>query len=484
MRRHLVALIGLLAAALTLSGCGFSVYSLPLPGGPNTGSNPITLHIQFRDALDLVPDSTVKVNDVNVGEITGVDLQNGVAVVTAKVRRDAKLPANVTAEIKQTSLLGEKFIDLETPTDPSSQLLQDGATIPLSRTGDNPEVEQVLGALSLVLNGGGIAQLKTISGELNKALGGREDAARSVITQIDSLVGNLARHRSTIVDAIDKINTLSTTVKAQEGTIDKTLDELPAALTSLNGQRHDLVRMLKALDQLGRTGTRVILASKANTIAVIRDLQPTLTNLAASGDHFVNSFNTLLTYPFVDAAVGTTPQVARNIHFGDYVNLDITLDLDYSSLLGSSGKLPTLLPPTVAPTKLVDEVLQCLTSGSLTSKACLAVLGSVKALTQLINECKKKANQKDTVCQLLNTVPGLPNPSNILPSQVTSALPSGVSSLLGGLGLRTQAGADRPPLPGPHGTTRLTIRQLDGLYDPDLVALMLPGLETKQVMGK
>ena len=57
----------------------------------------------------------------------------------------------------------------------------------------------MLGALSLLLNGGGVAQLKTIASELNKALEGREDSARSVLDQIETFTGQLdeqqGRHR-------------------------------------------------------------------------------------------------------------------------------------------------------------------------------------------------------------------------------------------------------------------------------------------------
>ncbi len=58
-----------------MTGCSFDVYKLPLPGGPDVGSDPITVTAQFRDVLDLVPDSTVKVNDVTVGKITDVSAE-------------------------------------------------------------------------------------------------------------------------------------------------------------------------------------------------------------------------------------------------------------------------------------------------------------------------------------------------------------------------------------------------------------------------
>ena len=58
-----------------MTGCDFDVYELPLPGGTGTGDDPITVTVQFNDVLDLVPQSTVKVNDVSVGKVTEVDLE-------------------------------------------------------------------------------------------------------------------------------------------------------------------------------------------------------------------------------------------------------------------------------------------------------------------------------------------------------------------------------------------------------------------------
>ena len=178
MTRRLKALVALVAAALLMTGCSFDVYKLPLPGGPDVGSDPITVTAQFRDVLDLVPDSTVKVNDVTVGKITDVELKGYTAQVTMQLRNDTKLPDNAVATIQQTSLLGEKFVQLAAPaTGASPNQLTSGDIIPIARTGQNPEVEQVLGALSLLLNGGGVGQLQTITQELDRTLHGREGEA-------------------------------------------------------------------------------------------------------------------------------------------------------------------------------------------------------------------------------------------------------------------------------------------------------------------
>ena len=194
MKPRLRLLLGLLLGSVVLSGCDFDVYSLPLPGGTDVGDNPITVTVQFEDVLDLVPKSTVKVNDVSVGMVKAIELDGYHANVTLELRNDTKLPENAIAEIRQTSLLGEKFVSLAAPETGAEGTLGDGEVIPLERTGRNPEVEEVLGALSLILNGGGVAQLKTIAQELNKAVTGREDNVRSVLAQIDTFTAE-PRHQ-------------------------------------------------------------------------------------------------------------------------------------------------------------------------------------------------------------------------------------------------------------------------------------------------
>jgi len=364
--------------ALLVSSCGFSIYDVSLPGGTDTGDDPMTVTVTFPDVLDLVPQSTVKVNDVNVGKVTDIDLVDNQARVTLELRNDVDLPANAQASIRQTSLLGEKFVSLSAPSDPSPERLSDDDQIAVERTNRNPEVEEVLSALSLVLNGGGVDKLRTITTELNKTFEGREGSARSVLTQLRTFMAELDDNKDDIVTAIERLNSLSISVNEQRDAITTALDELPAALTSIDQQRGDLVKMLKALNKLGDVGTRVIKASKGVTIDALEQLQPVLFNLAETGDDFANAFSVFLTYPFVDESVGRDPQVARNLHMGDYVNLAIKLDL---RLLGEKGQgsLPEIIPDVDSP-------------------------------ADLLTYCKDGANQQNLVCALLSGGGLLPNP--------------------------------------------------------------------------
>ena len=327
--------------ALALSGCDFSVYDLPLPGGADLGDDPYSVRVQFRDVLDLVPQSAVKVNDVTVGKVDDIEVDGFTAEVTLLLREDVKLPQNALAEIRQTSLLGEKFVSLEAPeTGASQDLLSDGELIPLESSGRNPEVEEVLGAMSLLLNGGGVAQLKTIATELNKALDGRESDVKSVLRQLDTFMGQLDRNKQDIVEAIESLNRLAVSINKQRGSIELALDEMPEALASIDRQRDDLVKMLRALDELSAVGTDVIRRSKTATINSLELLDPVLTKLADAGDALPKAFQVFLTYPFVDEVVGRNPVQAANLHMGDYTNLSIQTDIDLTQGLPDVPGLP------------------------------------------------------------------------------------------------------------------------------------------------
>jgi virulence factor Mce-like protein len=420
----------LVAGALALTGCG-TVYDLPLPGGASVGSNPITVHVIFRDVLDLVPQSTVKVDDITVGKVTAIKLQGYHADVTIELRRGLDLPDNTRAEIRQTSLLGEKFVSLSAPPDPVGRLAS-GDVIGLDHTGRNPEVEEVLGALALLLNGGGVGQLKTIASELNSAAGGRESDIRSVLTQLHTFMGQLDHNKAAIVTAIDNVNRLAAGLRQQDGTIKQTLDDVPAALKSLNGQRADLVRMLGALQRLSGVGVRVIRASKASTIDSLRELAPVLTAFAKAGQDMPDALQVFLTYPFVDAAVGNNPQVARNLHMGDYTNLSARLDLDLGNLTlpglpGLPGLPKVPLPTVTVPGPVVNACKQVRRQ---VEQAAAKVVDALP--DQLYSAKQKKAIKKAVVDKVMGSI-DCAHPGNIpklVAAALTYVLSHGISGIL------------------------------------------------------
>ncbi|MFJ8660526.1 MCE family protein [Streptomyces sp. NPDC093795] len=317
------------------------IEDLPLPGGADLGANPYTVTAELDDVLSLVPQSAVKVNDVAVGRVTAIELGTGTwsARVTLEINGDVRLPADAGARLEQSSLLGEKYIQLVAPRKDSGTRLTEGSVIPLARTSRNTEVEEVFGALSLLLNGGGVNQLKTITRELNAALGGREPEVRSMLKRVNTLVANLDAHRGDITRALDGVNRLSATLAGRKKDVDTVLTNLSPGLKTLENQRGSLLTMLRALDTLSGVAVSTIDASKKDMVADLKALAPTLTALADAGADLPESLQVLLTYPFTD-------EVMRGIK-GDYLNT-------YLHLAAAPGTqvIPPLIPraePTPSP---------------------------------------------------------------------------------------------------------------------------------------
>jgi phospholipid/cholesterol/gamma-HCH transport system substrate-binding protein len=342
MRRAVV--VALLCALVTpAAACDFDgAYDLPLPGGVELGARPFEVTAEFRDVISLVPKSEVRVGDVPVGEITDVRRSGWHAEVDMLLQPDVRLPDNAIAQIRQNSLLGEKYVALMPGDTVAHGRLSDGDHIPLSRTGRNPEVEEVLGALSLLLRGGGIAQLQTISHELNQAMSGREERIGAMFRQVDRLVTTLDRQRAQIFRAMDGLNRLTRILNSERRTFTDAIDTMGPALRVLADQRDQLVRMLEALSELGRVGTRVVNRSSENTLAALRHLQPILTELVRAGEALPRSLELLVSFPFPDEALEV-------IH-GDFANTSARVNLDIAELyhnFSGGDRLPRVPVPEV-----------------------------------------------------------------------------------------------------------------------------------------
>ncbi|GAA3050715.1 MCE family protein [Streptomyces roseofulvus] len=327
------------------------IEDLPLPGGADLGDHPYTVTAEIADVLSLVPQAAVKVNDVAVGRVSAIELDPATwsARVTLEINGDVRMPADAGARVEQSSLLGEKYVQLVAPARPSTTAvrqaaarpdtgarLTDGSVIPLARTSRNTEVEEVFGALSLLLNGGGVNQLKTITRELNAALGGREPQVRSMLRRVDTLVTTLDAHRGDITRALDGLNRLSTTLAGRRKDVGTILTDLSPGLKTLENQRGSLITMLRALDTLSGVAVSTVEASRKDMVADLKALAPTLTALADAGADLPASLQVLLTYPFTD-------EVMKGIK-GDYLNT-------YLHLAAAPGTevIPPLVPRTDPP---------------------------------------------------------------------------------------------------------------------------------------
>jgi phospholipid/cholesterol/gamma-HCH transport system substrate-binding protein len=359
-RRSLPLIAAAAAALLGLSGCGFKgAYSLPLPGGAATGPT-YSVTAYFSDVQDLTPDSAVRVNDVAVGDVSGIslDITKGdphylKAKVRLKIKKSAKLPANAIATLEQTTLLGEKFISLAPPANIAPQgQLANGSVV--KTTSELPSVEEVFGLLSGVLNGSDLQDVQTINIEVSKALAGRESAVRGALTQLTTFVSGLNSQKQQIVRALDELDRFSAQLAKQDGTISTALTNLGPGLKVLADEHQQFADLLTDLSNFGKVANRVITASSTQTITGFRDLQPILGHLAAAGNALPRALEILLTYPF--------PRDSSQASPGDYTNFAFNLNIGPLLCSVFANVTPAQLQSLLGPTE--STLVGLLTGGT------------------------------------------------------------------------------------------------------------------------
>ncbi|PAY22514.1 mammalian cell entry protein [Dietzia natronolimnaea] len=315
---------GALGAAVLITGAGCTwegLNSLPLPGAQGRGDGAYEVTIEMPNVTTITRNSPVRVNDVNVGSITGMRVEDYTAIVTVSLNEEVRLPANAHAKIGQTSLLGSQHLELFPPPDGDPQgTLSDGDVIPLARAGVYPTTEQTLSALSVVLTDGGLAQFETIAQEFNAALGGREVDTREVIEQLETTVSGLDAQRADIIAAMDGLDRLSRQINDQTDTLARALAQMPEAVALINDQKQELTTAMVSLGDLGNKANQVIDAGGGqNLVANLRDITPVLDALANAGRDLTRALSVLITFPFPQAGID-------NFLRGDYANLYIHAD--------------------------------------------------------------------------------------------------------------------------------------------------------------
>jgi phospholipid/cholesterol/gamma-HCH transport system substrate-binding protein len=316
--------VGCIAAIPACGWRGLNTFTMPGTAGGGPGS--YTIQAQMPDVVTIQENTRVRVDDVNIGNVTKIEIQDWHALVTMRINGDVHLPANSTAKLGQTSLLGSQHIELAPPKDeaPVGQL-KNGSVIPLSHASMYPTTEQTLASVSILLNGGGIAQLQEINQAIAKAFAGRENDMRSLLHQLDEFIAGTNDQTDDIIAAAENLNGLAGQFADKDPVVDRALTTVPKALAVLAEER---TKIADAIDQLGKFSAIVadtIHQSKESLVNNLRNIAPVLRSLADAGPSLTKGLDGLVAYPW-------PASTARNWFRGDYANLTLVVDLTLSRI--------------------------------------------------------------------------------------------------------------------------------------------------------
>jgi len=342
-RRAVVSVQALLLVLVVSTSCTWrGIANVPLPIGRGTGADHLTIYVQMPDTLALNTNSRVRVADVWVGTVRDIRLKNWIATLTLDLDPSVRLPANATAKIGQTSLLGTQHVELAAPKHPSPQVLKSGDTIGLKNSSAYPTVERTLAGIAVILTGGGIGNLDAIQTEIINILDGHVDQIREFLTRLDTFTAELNRQRDDLTRAIDSTNQLLTIVAHRNDTLDQVLTDIPPLIQHFADTRELFADATESLGRFSDVANRALADTRPNLHQSLQSLQRPLEQLDRASPYVVDALKLALTAPF------NIDDVSKLIR-GDYVNISGALDLTLSTIdntmlsgTGFSGALRAL----------------------------------------------------------------------------------------------------------------------------------------------
>ena len=291
------------------------------------GPGAFTIQAQMPDVDNIEQNSRVRVGDVNVGTVTKIERQGWHALVTMELNGDVELPANATAKLGQTSLLGSLHIELAPPTDvPPEGRLHDGSLIPLASSEQYPSTEQTLAAVALLLNGGGIGNIQDITEAFSIAFTGRENDLRSLIEQLDKAIGYLDDQKDDIIAATREPEQPGRSVRRAEAGGGQGVTDHSRCAGGAQGSARQLVRGARAARQVQRAGRRLGQPDQGSPRSGAQRIGPVLESLANAGPALTRALSFL---PDVPVSQGDSSPTGMR---GDYANLSLIVDLTLSRI--------------------------------------------------------------------------------------------------------------------------------------------------------
>ncbi len=248
------ARLAVLVVVVAVAAAGCSLRELGAPKGP------LTLTASFDDVAGLGPGHTVQVSNVVVGSVTDVHLDGYRARVTMSITAGHPIPVGTSAAVRQTSLLGEPFVDLTFPAgfDPSTTAyLPDKADI--TETSTEPGIEDLAGRIGQVLTAVSANDVSATIQAVDQAVGGRGAELNRLIAQVSQLVTALGGQQGELATTIDNLGRLGSGIAPLDDKIATVLDTVSGTTAALAADNGRFIAAVKALNDLAATTNQVVL---------------------------------------------------------------------------------------------------------------------------------------------------------------------------------------------------------------------------------
>lgn len=233
---------------------------------------------KMPDVTGLLPNDAVKVAGVQVGKVTGISYDRGLAKVDFEVKTDLPLRKGTQVEMRWRNLLGQKY--LYVLPSKSGPELKSGSTIGPKRVITAADVGDFLNSVGPFLQAINPDQANTFVRNLDEALSGNDARINELVSngaKIADTVGGLDTKVGNVVGNLDQI---LAALAARNQDLSDTITNLRDLGGKLGARKQSLVELTDQVRQMGEQVDALLTRNEGNLDSTVQNLR-TITNVLA-----------------------------------------------------------------------------------------------------------------------------------------------------------------------------------------------------------
>jgi phospholipid/cholesterol/gamma-HCH transport system substrate-binding protein len=196
-------------------------------GAVRSFADTITVTARFEDAAGLEEGAKVAVAGVEVGTVDAMKLDFDAAIVVLRLRTDAKISKDAHVRIRQKSLLGEKYIELE-PGTQGGPLLADNDV--LVADGRQLEIDELLARLGPAIDALDSERNRALFAKLADRLDKDPELLPRLLDNLDTTLQNAADASDDVADLVSEGRSTLAIARRTLGGVGDRADEAQAVL--------------------------------------------------------------------------------------------------------------------------------------------------------------------------------------------------------------------------------------------------------------
>jgi phospholipid/cholesterol/gamma-HCH transport system substrate-binding protein len=277
----LIGIISLLALAAGTT-FAFSIDKLPAL------KQAYEIKAEFADAAGLVAENQVRVAGIKVGTVSNIELDGTKVLVTMEIENGIDIPTDAFAEIKLATILGTKFVDIESKG--GEPYLGSGDLIPLDATAIPYEIYQASNQGTNVLEDLDGDALNAALQELAKLVRVSKDEVGSALAGLNDLGQGLNEREDELESLLANANDLTGLLSDEGDEINQLIVSSDEVLGSLARKRETLQSLLESTKIMSGQLAGVLRGNRENVDEILTKLHNALVVLDRNVEHLDVAF--------------------------------------------------------------------------------------------------------------------------------------------------------------------------------------------------